>query len=127
MKKKKTMIRSKYNPPVDKGEVNEEKAITMPGLEDNPRQVLENHVRGINPITGAILDKQHYYGDAIIPYNKDLTYEELRIKSEALKAQLKNYEDKISELKQSEGETTSGTDVVQTTNGTGSTEPEKGA
>ena len=41
MNKKKTMIRSKYNPPVDKGEVNEEKSITMPGLEDNPRQVLE--------------------------------------------------------------------------------------
>ena len=33
MKKKKTMIRSKYNPPVDKGEVNEEKAITMPGFD----------------------------------------------------------------------------------------------
>lgn len=127
MKKKKTMIRSKYNPPVDKGEVNEEKAITMPGLEDNPRQVLENHVRGINPITGAILDKQHYYGDAIIPYNQDLTYEELRIKSNALKAQLKDYEDKLSELKQSSGETTSGTDVVQTTDSTGSTEPETGA
>lgn len=115
-------IRSNYKPPVDKGEVNEEKAVTMPGLEDNPRQVLENHVRGINPITGAILDKQVYYGDAIVPYNKDLTYEELRMKSESIKAQLSKYEAKLAELKQEEGKTISGADMVQEPNGEGTSE-----
>jgi len=55
----------------------------------DPRVVLENHVRGINPINGAVLDKQHYYGDAILPYAKDLTYEELQLKRQALEQQIK--------------------------------------
>jgi hypothetical protein len=110
-------IRSNYAPPVDKGEVNDEKAITMPGLEDNPRQVLENHVRGINPITGAILNNQLYYGDAIVPYNRDLTYEEIRIRSNSLKAQLADYESKMAELQQTSGESTTGTSTVETNDG----------
>jgi hypothetical protein len=111
----KLKIRSNYNPPVDKGVINEEKEITMPGLEDNPRQVLENHVRGINPITGAILDKQMYYGDAIVPYNKDLTFEELRIKAAALKNQLQDAESKMAALQQTAGESSNdGTSVPST-------------
>jgi hypothetical protein len=111
----KLKIRSNYNPPVDKGEINEGKEITMPGLEDNPRQVLENHVRGINPITGAILDKQMYYGDAIVPYNKDLTFEELRIKAAALKNQLQDAETKMAALQQAAGESSNdGTSVPST-------------
>jgi hypothetical protein len=111
----KLKIRSNYNPPVDKGVINEEKEITMPGLEDNPRQVLENHVRGINPITGAILDKQMYYGDAIVPYNKDLTFEELRIKAAALKNQLQDAETKMAALQQAAGEgSNDGTSVPST-------------
>jgi hypothetical protein len=111
----KLKIRSNYNPPVDKGEINEGKEITMPGLEDNPRQVLENHVRGINPITGAILDKQMYYGDAIVPYNKDLTFEELRIKAAALKNQLQDAETKMAALQQAAGESSNdGTSLPST-------------
>ena len=89
MAKKKLKTWSNYTP--EAGEVNEEKSLTMPDMQNDPRAVLENHVRGINPITGAILDNAIYYGDAILPYNKDLTYEELQIKRKAL-------ENKVSEL-----------------------------
>ena len=85
----KAKFRSWNNVPEDKGSTNEEKSATMPDMHTDPRVVLENHVRGINPITGAILDKQHYYGDAILPYNKDLTFEELAIKRAALEEQIK--------------------------------------
>ena len=85
----KAKFRSWNNVPEDKGSTNEEKSATMPDMHTDPRVVLENHVRGINPITGAILDKQHYYGDSIIPYGKDLTFEELQIKRAALEQQIK--------------------------------------
>ena len=85
----KAKFRSWNNVPEDKGSTNEQKSATMPDMHTDPRVVLENHVRGINPITGAILDKQHYYGDAIIPYGKDLTFEELQIKRQALEQQIK--------------------------------------
>jgi hypothetical protein len=85
----KAKFRSWNNVPEDKGSTNQEKSATMPDMHTDPRVVLENHVRGINPITGAILDKQHYYGDAIIPYGKDLTFEELQIKRAALEQQIK--------------------------------------
>ena len=85
----KAKFRSWNNVPEDKGSINTEKSATMPDMHTDPRVVLENHVRGINPITGAILDKQHYYGDAILPYNKDLTFEELQIKRQALEQQIK--------------------------------------
>jgi hypothetical protein len=85
----KAKFRSWNNVPADKGTTNEEKSATMPDMHTDPRVVLENHVRGINPITGAILDKQHYYGDSIIPYGKDLTFEELQIKRAALEQQIK--------------------------------------
>ena len=85
----KAKFRSWNNVPEDKGSINTEKSATMPDMHTDPRVVLENHVRGINPITGAILDKQHYYGDAILPYNKDLTFEELAIKRAALEEQIK--------------------------------------
>ena len=85
----KAKFRSWNHIPEDKGSINEEKSATMPDMHTDPRVVLENHVRGINPITGAILDKQHYYGDAIIPYDKDLTFEELQVKRKALEQQIK--------------------------------------
>ena len=85
----KAKFRSWNNVPEDKGSINTEKSATMPDMHTDPRVVLENHVRGINPITGAILDKQHYYGDSIIPYGKDLTFEELQIKRAALEQQIK--------------------------------------
>jgi len=85
----KAKFRSWNHVPEDKGTENTEKSATMPDMHTDPRVVLENHVRGINPITGAILDKQHYYGDAIIPYDKDLTFEELQVKRKALEQQIK--------------------------------------
>ena len=88
MSGKKTNFRTWNNPKTFKGEFNDEASATMPDMHTDPRTVLENHVRGINPITGAVLDRQHYYGDAIIPYGKDLTFEELRIKRAALEQQL---------------------------------------
>lgn len=72
--------RTWYNTFPTEGETNEEKSKTMPGMEINPRTIIENHVRGINPITGAVLDKGIYYGENILPTQKDLTYEELRTK-----------------------------------------------
>ena len=86
---KKQKFRSWGNIPSNEGEKNTGKSKTMPDMEINPRRVLENHVRGINPITGAVLDKGLYYGDNILPYEKDLTYEELRIKRMALNEQVK--------------------------------------
>ena len=88
-KKKKKMAKKKFRTWADtmptKGEINTEPSKTMPDMHNDPRTIIENHVRGINPITGAILDGQKYYGDAILPYAKDLTYEELRVQREALK------------------------------------------
>jgi hypothetical protein len=95
MAKKK--IKSWNNVTPTKGEVNTEKSITMPDMENDPRTVLENHVRGINPITGAILDKQRYFGDAIMPYQKDLTYEELRVKRESLEARVNELNTKMEQ------------------------------
>jgi hypothetical protein len=93
MAKKKLKTWSSYIP--EAGEVNEEKSLTMPDMQNDPRVVLENHVRGINPITGAILDNQRYYGDAILPYAKDLTFEELRIQRVALETKLADLNEKI--------------------------------
>jgi hypothetical protein len=93
MAKKKLKTWSSYTP--EAGEVNEEKSLTMPDMQNDPRVVLENHVRGINPITGAVLDNQRYYGDAILPYAKDLTFEELRIKRAALETKLADLNEKI--------------------------------
>jgi hypothetical protein len=107
----KAKFRSWNNVPEDKGSINTEKSATMPDMHTDPRVVLENHVRGINPITGAILDKQHYYGDAILPYNKDLTFEELAIKRAALEEQIKGI---INPKKVT-------TDATETTESTGDT------
>ena len=93
MAKKKLKTWSSYTP--EAGEVNEEKSLTMPDMQNDPRVVLENHVRGINPITGAVLDNALYYGDAILPYAKDLTFEELRIKRQALESKLADLNEKI--------------------------------
>jgi len=93
MAKKKLKTWSSYIP--EAGEVNEEKSLTMPDMQNDPRVVLENHVRGINPITGAVLDNQRYYGDAILPYAKDLTFEELRIKRAALETKLVELNEKL--------------------------------
>lgn len=93
MAKKKFKTWSNYTP--EAGEVNEEKSLTMPDMQNDPRTVLENHVRGINPITGAVLDNALYYGDAILPYAKDLTFEELRIKRQALESKLADLNEKI--------------------------------
>ena len=93
MAKKKLKTWSSYTP--EAGEVNEEKSLTMPDMQNDPRVVLENHVRGINPITGAVLDNQRYYGDAILPYAKDLTFEELRIKRASLETKLAELNEKI--------------------------------
>lgn len=89
-------FRTRFSPAIDKGEVNEEESKTFPDLHQDPRTVLENHVRGINPITGAILDNQRYYGDAIKPYANDLTFEELRIKREGLEQQLLDLNEKLT-------------------------------
>jgi len=74
----------------------------MPDMQNDPRVVLENHVRGINPITGAVLDNQRYYGDAILPYAKDLTFEELRIKRVALETKLAELNEKLQETNMEE-------------------------
>lgn len=95
MAKKK--LRTWNNPGIDPGQTNDEKSATMPDMQNDPRTVLENHVRGINPITGAILDRQLYYGDAIMPYGKDLTFEELKIKREALEQKKAELEEQIKE------------------------------
>ena len=93
MAKKMLKTWSTYTP--EAGEVNDEKSLTMPDMQNDPRIVLQNHVRGINPITGAVLDNQRYYGDAILPYAKDLTFEELRIKRAALETKLADLNEKI--------------------------------
>jgi hypothetical protein len=73
----------------EKGEINNDKSKTMPDMSMDPRTIIENHVRGINPITGAVLDRGIYYGQNILPYEKDLTYEELRLKRIALERKAK--------------------------------------
>jgi hypothetical protein len=93
--KKMAKKRTQSNYTVEKGEVNTEKSLTMPDMHSDPRMVLENHVRGINPITGAVLDGARYYGDAILPYAKDLTYEELLIKRQALEQKMANLNEKL--------------------------------
>jgi hypothetical protein len=99
-KKKKKMAKKTYrtwvNPGTDSGEKNEEKSLTMPDMHVDPRVVIENHVRGINPITGAVLDRQRYYGDAILPYSKDLTYEELLMQRQALEQQAAELQNKLT-------------------------------
>ena len=105
MAKKK--IRTWSNPGIDKGVENTENSLTMPDMQNDPRTVLQNHVRGINPITGAVLDRQRYYGDAVMPYGKDLTYEELKIKREALEAKAAELSEKLKTT-QDATETTSG-------------------
>jgi hypothetical protein len=82
----------------DLGEENKEKSNTMPEMHTDPRKILENHVKGINPITGAILDNQKYYGDNILEMGKDLTFEELRIKREALESQQSALESELAAL-----------------------------
>lgn len=124
---KKKKLRTWSNPGTDKGSLNEEKSATMPDMANDPRVILENHVRGINPITGAVLDRQRYYGDAIMPYGKDLTYEELRIKRKALEAKIEEINQSIKDAKTAErdqadngsaGTETMGTDQpVQTNSG----------
>lgn len=91
----KKKLRTWNNPQTTKGEVNEGPSKTMPDMEINPRLVLENHVRGINPITAAVLDKQKFYGDNVLPYTKDLTFEELRLKRQALEKQLNGINEKL--------------------------------
>lgn len=93
MAKKKLKTWANYVP--EKGEENTEKSLTMPDMSNDPRTVLENHVRGINPITGAVLDRQQFYGDAILPYERDLTFEELRIKREALNAKVEAINERL--------------------------------
>lgn len=93
----KTKLRTKANYKPEVGEINEEKSLTMPDMQNDPRTVLENHVRGINPITGAVLDNQRYYGDAILPYAKDLTYEELYIKRQALEKKVQDLNTKMEQ------------------------------
>lgn len=105
MAKKK--IRTWSNPGSYKGVENTENSLTMPDMQNDPRTVLQNHVRGINPITGAVLDRQRYYGDAIMPYGKDLTYEELKIKREALEAKAAELSETLKPT-QDATETTSG-------------------
>jgi len=84
----KTTKKMRYNTQAQaityEGETNTENSKTMPGLHIDPRVILENHVRGINPINGAVINNQHYYGDAVLPYRKDLTYEELQLRKNAL-------------------------------------------
>lgn len=116
MAKKK--IRSWQNSGTTKGETNNETSKTMPDMHVDPRVVLENHVRGINPITGAILDKQHYYGDNILPYAKDLTFEELRMKRQALETQIKGIINPQSttnaKTENTEGDTSGDANVAET-------------
>jgi len=118
MAKKKLRTKGNYVP--EKGEVNEEKSLTMPDMHNDPRTVLENHVRGINPITGAVLDNQRYYGDAILPYAKDLTYEELLMKRKALEQQVADLNTKLSAKNESATETGTGS---TTDNGLAGDEP----
>jgi hypothetical protein len=94
----KTKIRNRRNYIPEKGQINDNPSKTMPGMSVDPRTTLENHVRGINPITGAVLDRQLYYGDEILPYAKDLTYEELRMRREGLLAQANELNDQITAL-----------------------------
>lgn len=97
--------------PKSKGEENKGKSKTMPDMEVNPRSVIENHVRGINPITGAVLDRGLYYGENVLPYEKDLTYEELRLKRLSLQKQ-------VDELIQSQSTNDQETNTTVPENGT---------
>lgn len=112
MSGKKTVKRRNWrNTYPTSGEVNEEKSKTMPDLAINPRKIIENHVRGINPITGAILDRGIYYGENELPIKKDLTYEELRLRRQELERQL-------NESKIASDETNSNTTTVPSESGT---------
>lgn len=102
-KQMKNKFRMWGNVPTSKGEENKGKSKTMPDMEVNPRQVIENHVRGINPITGAVLDRGLYYGENILPYEKDLTYEELRLKRLSLQSK---YEALVAESNKTDEQTT---------------------
>lgn len=113
----KRKIRTWSSKMVTKGEKNSEETITMPDLHIDPRKVIENHVRGINPITGAILDNQRYYGNAILPYSKDLTYEELQLKRESLIDQVQNVEQKTNTPGQTSSEPTTDPEPVQKDSG----------
>lgn len=116
--KKMKKFRTWTNVQQSKGETNEEKSKTMPDLHNDPRTTLENHIRGINPITGQILDRQQYYGDAIMPYQKDLTFEENRLRREALLIKANKLNDEITarDLSESKEETSPGTkDLGDTT------------
>jgi hypothetical protein len=119
MAKKKLKTWANYTP--EKGVENSEKSLTMPDMSNDPRTVLENHVRGINPITGAVLDRQRYYGDAILPYNKDLTYEELRMQREALNAKVAELNKKLQPQEDEATEEVSGSSSA-TTDGLGGNE-----
>lgn len=116
-KKKITMpkrkIRSWSSSMVTKGEESSKPSKTMPDMHNDPRIIIENHVRGINPITGAVLDGQRYYGDAILPYAKDLTYEELRLKRIALEEKLKQYNESLESMASGSNESEEVQNVVQ--------------
>lgn len=104
----KKKLRTWSNPQTTSGELNDAPSKTMPDMEINPRLVLENHVRGINPITAAVLDKQKYYGDNVLPYAKDLTFEELRIKRDALEKQVMALNEKLQPVETEETDTAVG-------------------
>jgi hypothetical protein len=104
-----------------KGEVNTEKSKTMPDMAINPRKIIENHVRGINPITGAVLDRGLYYGENELPVKKDLTYEELRLRRVELERQLND--SKIASHETSSNKTTVPEETGTTT---GSNNPTEG-
>ena len=113
--KKTKKTRNWYNTYPTSGEVNEEKSKTMPDMAINPRTIIENHVRGINPITGAILDRGIYYGENELPIKKDLTFEELRLRRLELERQ-------TNELQKIASNETSSNKTTVPTNETGSTQ-----
>mgnify|MGYP001496525979 CR=1 FL=1 len=111
--KKTNKRRNWYNTLPTSGEVNDEKSKTMPDMAINPRKIIENHVRGINPITGAILDRGIYYGENELPIKKDLTFEELRLRRLELERQLN--ESKIASNETSSNTTTDTPESTTTT------------
>ena len=104
----KKKLRTWNNPQTTSGELNDSPSKTMPDMEINPRLVLENHVRGINPITAAVLDKQKFYGDNMLPYSKDLTFEELRLKRASLEKQLEGLNERLQSSETEETATNDG-------------------
>jgi hypothetical protein len=115
-KRQMAKFRTNYTKHKSMGEENYSPSKTMPDMHNDPRTVIENHVRGINPINGAILDNQKYYGDAILPYKKDLTYEELRLQREALQQRSNELRTELEQAKATAAETAEPT-------GTGDTLP----